>query len=250
MGHNQGKSRMEYETIIAAYETVEEADAVVRDLKDAGVAAEGIGRHVKGAASASNRSESLEAFWTGLLGIETEERDARVYDRTLASGGAVVTARVPVKDSESALAVLEAHHPIDLEERSGGDDEAEVVALAEETLEVGKRAVPGETTRIRRYTVEAPVEEQVSLRRESVSVERRPVTGASEVSEDAFTDKTVEVTETNEEAVVAKTARIAEEVVIHKDVEQQVETVRDTVRRDKVEIESVPVTKKTADVRR
>ena len=59
MDHNQGKSRMEYETVIAAYETVQGADAVVRDLKKAGVAADGIGRHVKGAAAASNRSELL-----------------------------------------------------------------------------------------------------------------------------------------------------------------------------------------------
>jgi uncharacterized protein (TIGR02271 family) len=241
---------MAYETIIAAYETVEAANVVVRDLKAAGVPANGIGRHVKGAASASTRAESLGAFWTGLLGSKTDERDAKVYDRTLANGGAVVTARVPVEESENALAALEAHHPIDLEERSGGHDEAEVIALAEETLQVGKRAVQGETTRVRRYAVETPVEEQVSLRRESVSIERRPVTGTREVNEDAFADKTVEVTETNEEAVVAKTARIAEEVVIHKDVQQDVETIRDTVRRDKVEVESVPVTKKTADVRR
>jgi uncharacterized protein (TIGR02271 family) len=241
---------MEYETIIAAYETVEAADAVVRDLKAAGVPANGIGRHVKGAASASTRAESLGAFWTGLLGSKTDERDAKVYDRTLANGGAVVTARVPVEEADSALAALEAHAPIDLEERSGGHGEAEVIALAEETLQVGKRAVQGETTRIRRYAVETPVEEQVSLRRESVSIERRPVTGTREVNEDAFADKTVEVTETNEEAVVAKTARIAEEVVIHKDVQQDVETIRDTVRRDKVEVESVPVTKKTADARR
>jgi uncharacterized protein (TIGR02271 family) len=241
---------MEYETIIAAYETVEAADAVVRDLKAAGVPANGIGRHVKGAASAATRAGSLGAFWTGLLGSKTDEHDAKVYDRTLASGGAVVTARVPVEEVDSALAALEAHAPIDLEERSGGHDEAEVIALAEETLQVGKRAVQGETTRIRRYAVETPVEEQVSLRRESVSIERRPVTGAREVNEDAFADKTVEVTETNEEAVVAKTARIAEEVIIHKDVQQDMETIRDTVRRDKVEVESVPVTKKTADVRR
>jgi uncharacterized protein (TIGR02271 family) len=241
---------MEYETIIAAYETVEAADVVVRDLKAAGIPASGIGRHVKGAASASTRAESLGAFWTGLLGSKTDERDAKVYDRTLASGGAVVTARVPVEESESALAVLEAHHPVDLEERSGGHDEAEVIGLAEETLQVGKRAVQGETTRVRRYAVETPVEEQVSLRRESVSIERRPVTGSREVNEDVFADKTVEVTETNEEAVVAKTVRVAEELVIHKDVQQDVETIRDTVRRDKVEVESVPVTKKTADVRR
>jgi len=76
------------------------------------------------------------------------------------------------------------------------------------------------------------------------------VTGSREVNEDAFADKTVEVTETNEEAVVAKTVRVAEELVIHKDVQQDVETIRDTVRRDKVEVESVPETKKTANVRR
>ena len=108
--------------------------------------------------------------------------------------------------------------------------------LAEEELAVGKRAVNRGTTRVRRYVVETPVEEQVNLRSESVSVERRPVTDDRPVTDANFTDKVVEMTETDEEAVVAKTARVKEEVVIHKDTDERVETVRDTVRREEAEV--------------
>lgn len=88
--------------------------------------------------------------------------------------------------------------------------------------------------------VETPVEEQVSLRDETIRVERRAVTGGSPVTSADFTERTVEMTETDEEAVVAKTARVTEEVVVSKDVTERVETVRDTVRRDEVEIEKIP----------
>jgi uncharacterized protein (TIGR02271 family) len=108
--------------------------------------------------------------------------------------------------------------------------------LAEETLAVGKRAINRGTTRIRRYVVETPVEEQVNLRRETVAVERRPVTDERPVTDANFTDKVVEMTEFDEEAVVSKTARVKEELVIHKDATERTETVRDTVRREDVEI--------------
>ena len=62
------------------------------------------------------------------------------------------------------------------------------------------------------------------------------MTAGDRVSPDAFTDKTVEVRETAEEAVVGKTARVVEEVVVQKGVDERVETVRDTVRREQVEI--------------
>ena len=62
----------------------------------------------------------------------------------------------------------------------------------------------------------------------------RPVSGAD------FADRTIEVTETGEEAVVGKTARVREEVSIRKDASDRTETVRDTVRREDVEIVKVP----------
>jgi stress response protein YsnF len=54
----------------------------------------------------------------------------------------------------------------------------------------------------------------------------RSVTGAD------FAEKVVEMTETAEEAVVSKTARVKEEVLISKDATERTETVRDTVRRE------------------
>jgi uncharacterized protein (TIGR02271 family) len=126
---------------------------------------------------------------------------------------------------------------------AGRAGETEAIPLTEETLSVGKRAINRGTTRIRRYVVETPVEENVSLRDETVSVERRPVAGSHPLTgAPDFSDKVVEVTETAEEAVVSKTARVKEEVVIHKEATERSETVRDTVRREDVEITKEPGT--------
>ena len=80
----------------------------------------------------------------------------------------------------------------------------------------------------------------MSLRDETVTMERHPVSDGRPVGAADFTDKVVEMTETSEEAVVSKTARVVEEVNLRKDVTDRVETVQDAVRRDEVEIEKVP----------
>jgi len=113
----------------------------------------------------------------------------------------------------------------------------ERIQLAEERLVVGKREVNHGRVRVRSYVVETPVEEQVTLHEEHVDVERRPVDRAVQPGDEAFRDQVVEVSETTEEAVVSKTARVREEVVVRKDVEDRVETVHDTVRRTEVEVD-------------
>jgi stress response protein YsnF len=88
--------------------------------------------------------------------------------------------------------------------------------------------------------VERPVSEQVSLREERVEVERRPVSGTTQagtISGDPFQERTIEVEERREEAVVSKEARVVEEVVVRKEAEQRTETVSDTVRRTEVDVE-------------
>ena len=122
-----------------------------------------------------------------------------------------------------------------------GTDESETLRLAEERLAVGKRLVNRGSTRVRRYVVETPVEEQVTLHEEHVTLERRPVTGGT-VTPDAgsFTDRTIEMTETREEAVVSKTAHVTEEIRLRKEATDRVETVRDTLRKEEVEVEQVP----------
>lgn len=120
----------------------------------------------------------------------------------------------------------------------------EHIPVVEESLAVGKRAVERGQVRIHSRVVETPVEETVNLRDESVHVERRAVSDTSGVvPEDAFRERTVEFTETDEEAVVAKQARLTGEVVVSKDVETREEVVRDTVRKTEVEVEGDPATR-------
>ena len=112
----------------------------------------------------------------------------------------------------------------------------EVIPLGEEVLEVGKRTENRGTARIRRYVVETPVEEQVTLRSERVVVERRrPVTNRA--TGEMLTEMTVEVVETAEVPVVEKRVRVREEVVVRTERAERIETVRETVRRDEVEIQ-------------
>jgi len=116
--------------------------------------------------------------------------------------------------------------------------DAETIKVMEERLRVGKREVSGGAVRVRSYVVERPVEEQVRLHEERVLVERRPVdravTGADAA---AFQERTIEASAKSEEAVVSKEARVVEEIALRKEVADRTETVRDTVRSTKVEVE-------------
>ena len=87
------------------------------------------------------------------------------------------------------------------------------------------------------------MQEQVTLRDENVSVERRPVDRPLTGTEDAFRERTIEAEERREEAVVNKQARVKEEVVVRKDAQQRTETVSDKVRRTEVEIDDQTRTK-------
>ena len=118
----------------------------------------------------------------------------------------------------------------------GGTAGEEVIPVVEENVAVGKRPVSQGRVRVHTYVVETPVEEDVRLRDERVQVERRPVDRA-EVGEDAFRERSVEMTETREEAVVGKTARVTEEVVVRKDAGERTEHVRETARRTEVRVD-------------
>ena len=114
----------------------------------------------------------------------------------------------------------------------------ETVKVMEERLRVGKREVAGGAVRVRSYVVERPVEEQVRLRDERVSVDRRPVDRPATADEMAlFKEHTIEARATSEEAVVSKEARVVEEIGIHKEANERTETVHDTVRKTEVEVD-------------
>lgn len=120
-----------------------------------------------------------------------------------------------------------------------GAAEEERIPLVEERLVVGKREVETGGIRVRSRIVEEPVSEQVTLRDEHVEVERRPVNERVENAGALFQERTVKMSETDEEAVVAKEARVREELVVRKEVDQHVEHISDTVRHTEVDVEEL-----------
>jgi stress response protein YsnF len=115
----------------------------------------------------------------------------------------------------------------------------QVIPIAKEELAVGKRASE-RRYRVRTYVVETPVEEQVRLRDERVIVERRPASSEVTSGAGAMQEREFEVTERHEEPVVEKRARQVEEVVVRREANERVETVRDTVRETKVDVDKEP----------
>jgi uncharacterized protein (TIGR02271 family) len=113
----------------------------------------------------------------------------------------------------------------------------EVIPVVEESLAVGKRSVARGGVRVRTYVVETPVEEDIRLREERVQIERRPVDRAALAGDEAFRERAVEMTETTEEPVVSKTARVTGEVGIRKETGERTEHISDKTRRTEVEIE-------------
>lgn len=118
--------------------------------------------------------------------------------------------------------------------RTGGEER---IPVAEERLQVGKREVDRGHVKVRSYVVEKPVHEEVSLRDENISVDRRSIDRPLTGNEDPFRERTVEMTARGEEAVVGKQAHVREEVVVRKDAGEHVEKIDDTVRQTKVEVE-------------
>ena len=123
---------------------------------------------------------------------------------------------------------------------TGTDVQGEtVIPIVEEELAVGKRQVQSGGARIHTYVTERPVDASVTLREEHVTVTRQAVDRAVTDADLAFGEKSFEVTETAEVPVVAKSARVVEEVVVGKTETERTETVRDTVRRTDVEVEEL-----------
>ena len=211
-----------------------------------------------------------------LTGAGISEADAHTYAEGVRRGGTLVTVRSKEALTSKVAAILDEHGSVDIDERAQGWRSegwtggaatadtgtvspalgtaapratgtaqgrttalnAEAIPIVEERLEVGKRVAEHGRVRIHSHVVETPVSEQVSLREETVHVDRRdadrPLTAADQ---SAFRERTIEVTERDEVPVVSKEARVVEEVGLRKEVEQRTETVTDKVRRTEVEVE-------------
>ncbi|QJE02285.1 DUF2382 domain-containing protein [Massilia forsythiae] len=146
-------------------------------------------------------------------------------------GGTVRTSDSMQRDNLSASQQLDS---------SLNRDGATAIPVVQEELKVGKREVQRGGVRVFSRVVETPVDQSIGLREEHVSVERRPVNQPIDPSDvTAFKEQSIELRETAEEAVVQKSARVVEEVLVGKEVSQRQEQIHDTVRRTEVEVESL-----------
>ncbi|MBE7211279.1 MAG: YsnF/AvaK domain-containing protein [Gluconacetobacter diazotrophicus] len=257
------------ETIVAAFDTGEQAEIVANDLRAAGVPPDAISIHATTLTPSGSAAAAVPArpkgFWASVFGGEPDH-DTAVYDRSLDRGATVLSVQVPQNFAPRAIEIIERHAPIDIDADGTGHgsdyrlpssgpsrpaaaladgpavetDRTDALALSEEDLAVGKRVVNRGGARIRRFVVETPVERDVTLRDERVVVERHPVSGDRPVAAGDFTDRSIEMTETAEEAVVSKTARVYEEVALRREAADRTETVRDVLRREEAEVERLP----------
>ena len=122
-------------------------------------------------------------------------------------------------------------------------DESEgerVLPEIEEKVHIGKEKVERGGVRIFARETEVPIEKNVTLRDETIHVERTNVDRAA-TAEDlkAFEEGEYTLTETDEEAVVSKEARVTGEVRVGKTAEDKTETVSETAKKREIEVEEV-----------
>jgi uncharacterized protein (TIGR02271 family) len=208
----------------------------------------------------------IGGFFRRLFGDDRKE-EFEYYSEAVRRGSAIVSVSTDESNAEQAAEILDRNGAIDIDERAeswkqrgfhGYDASAPAfnreeverernyygeggrernIPVVNEELHVGKRQVQRGGVRIYNTVREQPVEEEITLREEHVRVDRRPADRPATEADLKQQQEVIDVTEMAEEAVVQKNARVVEEVVINKDVEEHTEKIRDTVRRSDVNVE-------------
>jgi len=245
---------MAREKIVTLYDTKAHADAAVANLVNAGFSAADISEAGQGSLP-TDLSTNDPRLWRRLFGRDFSDADTASFANLIADGGVILTVRTDSDSVPRALAILNQHDLVVTDRANLVAEEAEVIPVApvredlgkegtlkllKENIAVGKRLVDTGAERIRRYTVSKPVSAEVTLHDEHAEVFHRAVEDANYLDTD-WDDAVVEVRESTEEPVVTKAARVYDEVGIRNVGTDRVETVTDTVREQKFEVEQVPV---------
>jgi uncharacterized protein (TIGR02271 family) len=220
--------------------------------------------------SSASAGAEHKGLWASIKEMFMPDEDRRTYEESIRRGGYLLIATVDDAYANEAIDAMQASNAVDLERRQDEwraqgwtgqepvlderaktrpDSTSQVAAAAEQTipivqerLRVGKREVGRGGVRVRSFVVEEPVQEQVRLREEHVDIERRPVNQPATPMPagspgDLLQERAIELTETAEEAVVAKEAIVTEELRVRKRADERVEQIDDTVRRTEVEVD-------------
>ncbi len=241
-------------TLVCLFHTQEQARKALDDLQGAGIPQQSI-QNIQGVTESSAPEQSL----TTLKTLDLPASDLQMLSDGLKNGGTLIVVRAEDTYADKAEDIFEHHHANQVDERevapatqpkraatterAATTANDAVIPVVEEELTIGKRRVERGGIRVFSRILETPVEEQVVLREEHVKVERRPVNRPiSESDIDKLQDRTLELNEMAEEAVVGKTARVVEEIHVGKEASERTQHVQDTVRKTEVEVEDLTST--------
>jgi uncharacterized protein (TIGR02271 family) len=181
----------------------------------------------------------------GLHIFGSDNRDYGTIDRYDDQYAYVGQRRIPVSAFErfdrDRLYLGPQGHRYFADSAEGWDDPTEVrVPVREERLDVEKRQGQMGSVDIHKSVETEQVNVPVELRHEEVRVDEvnvqdRPV-AAGEMT-NAFEEGTIRVPVRGEEAVAHKEAVVTGEVVVNRDVETERQTISDTVRRERVDVD-------------
>jgi uncharacterized protein (TIGR02271 family) len=237
-------------TVIGLLNDAREAKRTADDLKKIGardisiISKDGSSSGPLATYLAPSGGDTAGASTSALESMGLSRVEAQRYLDGLRSGYTLEAATIDDDKAEQALAIMK-QHAMSFEGAGRTDgtgfragSEAVLPVIAEE-LRVGKREVEAGGVRVTSTVQEIPVQEQVQLREEKVDVERRAVDRPLGPGDQAFKEQAFEVTAKAEEAIVAKEARVVEEVVVRKGENVRTETISDTVRRQDVDVQQL-----------
>lgn len=264
-------------TIIGVFNTMDEAEDARELLMEKGFSASSINIHSANADSSSLSSssfrqddddegfmESIKNFFSNMFGDDDESHSSH-YTEAVRRGHAVLSVEADENRVNDVCALLNRAGAIDLDtkvaewqsqgysgygasalsqrtsdmsQNTDMSKRSTSIPVVEEELEVGKRTINKGAVRVHSRTVETPVSETIRLKEQHARIERhatdRP---ATEADMKAFEDGSIKIQETEEKAVVSKTARVKEEVEVEAEEFENTETIQDTVRHNEIEVE-------------
>jgi uncharacterized protein (TIGR02271 family) len=181
------------------------------------------------------------------------EPDINIYLEGVRQGGTIITANVADSEVARAAEIMSGYNMINIKKRATELQKARtdlklsdpaksdnVLEVIEEELQVGTEKVERGRMRIYNVVSEREVKKDIGLKDETLRVQRRPVSRAVQINPDLFKERSFEMVEMDEIAKVGKTARVVEEVSLGKEVADKVETIKETLRRQDVQIEEIP----------
>jgi uncharacterized protein (TIGR02271 family) len=250
-------------TILAVFRRSDDVQAAVNELVSHGIPRQDI--HVEANADDDlgtrlTPHEGGAGGWFQSLFRENETAERAPYETAVQQGHVLLRVDASENQLDTVADILDQHSPIDVHRDAAttnaaanrptdtpgagtatASDAGQTIPVVEEQLQVGTRRVLRGGVRVYSRMAEEPVQETIRLREEHVRVERVPTdrpAGPEDIR--AGQDKVIEVEEYAEEPVVAKEARVVEEVRVAKEAAERTETIRDTVRHTEVNVEQIP----------